>query len=55
MIIMKQPLHRRIEALNRTYRKVAMGKEIAEAIGIQTISDKCFHFNEWLNKLGNLT
>ncbi len=35
----------------KKYRKVAMGKTIAEAIGVQTIREKCPHFNEWVKKL----
>lgn len=36
---------------DKKYRKVAMGKTIAEAIGIQTMRKKCPHFNKWLEKL----
>jgi hypothetical protein len=45
---------KRLESLKRGYRKVAMGKTISEAIGIQQIRAKCSHFNEWLNKLEQL-
>lgn len=41
----------RIKALNNGYRKVAMGKTVSEAIGIQTIRRQCPHFNNWLTKL----
>jgi hypothetical protein len=33
------------------YRKVAMGKTIAAAIGIRTMRKKCLHFNRWLEKI----
>ncbi|ETR71214.1 MAG: ATPase [Candidatus Magnetoglobus multicellularis str. Araruama] len=39
----------------KKYRKVAMGKIIADNIGITTIRKKCPHFNEWLSKLELLT
>jgi len=42
---------RRIIALNNSYRKVAMGKVITEAIGIPILRKKCSHFNEWLTGL----
>ncbi|GAB6147257.1 DUF4276 family protein [Desulfocicer niacini] len=35
---------KRLEKLNAGYRKVAMGKIISEAIGIQTIRKQCPHF-----------
>ncbi len=41
-------------ALKLGYRKVAMGKAVSEAIGIQAIRRKCPHFNNWLVKLENL-
>ncbi|MCE5340775.1 MAG: DUF4276 family protein [Planctomycetaceae bacterium] len=46
---------KRIFKLNNGYRKVAMGKTISEAIGVQNIRGKCPHFNGWLNKLEQLT
>jgi len=46
---------KRLQTLSYNYRKVAMGKTIAEAIGIQTIREKCPHFNKWLKKLELLT
>jgi hypothetical protein len=46
---------KRLESLNPGYRKVAMGKIISENIGIQTIREKCPHFNEWLTKFEALT
>ena len=42
---------KRLEALKNGYRKVAMGKTVSEAIGIQTIRRQCPHFNNWLTKL----
>lgn len=45
------PSKRLQNLLDKKYRKVAMGKTIAEAIGIQTIREKCPHFNEWLERL----
>lgn len=39
---------------NPSYRKVAMGKVITEAIGIPTLRQKCSHFDQWLSKLENL-
>jgi hypothetical protein len=40
---------------NPSYRKVAMGKVIAESIGIPAIRKKCSHFNQWLFRLEKLT
>jgi hypothetical protein len=45
---------KRLETLKTGYRKVAMGKTISEAIGIETIRKQCSHFNDWLTKLENL-
>lgn len=45
---------KRLEALDRNYRKVTMGKIIAESIGIPIIREQCPHFNDWLTKLENL-
>lgn len=42
---------KRLESLKKGYRKVAMGKTISEAIGIQVIRRECPHFNNWLAKL----
>ena len=42
---------KRLESLKNGYRKVAMGKTISEAIGIQAIRRECPHFNNWLEKL----
>lgn len=45
---------KRLEALKDGYRKVAMGKAVSEAIGIQVIRRQCPHFNCWLTKLEDL-
>ena len=45
---------KRIQALKNGYRKVAMGKAVSEAIGIQAIRRQCPHFNKWLTKLEQL-
>jgi len=45
---------KRIIKLNDSYRKIAMGKTISEAIGIQNIRGKCPHFDGWLIKLEQL-
>jgi hypothetical protein len=42
---------KQIMTLNHSYRKIAMGKAITEAIGIPTLRRKCAHFGEWLAKL----
>lgn len=42
---------KRLQALKSAYRKVAMGKTVSEAIGIQTIRKQCPHFNNWLTRL----
>ncbi|RJP30632.1 MAG: DUF4276 family protein [Candidatus Omnitrophota bacterium] len=46
---------KRLTALKDGYRKVAMGKILAESIGIQKIRMQCPHFNCWLTQLENLT
>ncbi len=45
---------KRIAALMSGYRKIAMGKVIAEAIGIATMRRQCPHFNQWLISLEQL-
>ena len=45
---------KRLQKLCANYRKVTMGNTIAGTIGIQTIREKCPHFNEWLKKLESL-
>ncbi|MBV9576810.1 MAG: DUF4276 family protein [Gammaproteobacteria bacterium] len=44
----------RLNNLMNNYRKVAMGKSIAEAIGINKIRSQCPNFNEWLIQLENI-
>lgn len=44
----------RLKALKNGYRKVAMGKTVSDAIGIQAIRRQCPHFNNWLTKLEHL-
>jgi len=45
---------KRLIRLNSSYRKVAMGKTISDAIGVQAIRKKCRHFNNWLTRLEQL-
>jgi hypothetical protein len=45
---------KRLDELKHGYRKVAMGKTVSEAIGIQAIRRQCPHFNSWLTNLENL-
>ena len=45
---------KRLKELKNGYRKVAMGKTVSEAIGIQAIQRQCPHFNNWLTKLEHL-
>lgn len=45
---------RQIMTLNHSYRKAAMGKAIAQAIGIPTLRKKCIHFHEWVVRLEGL-
>lgn len=45
---------KRLGTLKSGYRKVAMGKTVSEAIGIQTIRRQCPHFDSWLTKLEHL-
>jgi hypothetical protein len=45
---------KRLISIDNSYRKVAMGKTISEAIGIQTIRQKCPHFNNWISKIEQL-
>lgn len=46
---------RQIYRLFPGYRKVAMGKSAAEAIGIPKMREKCPHFHDWLTRLENLS
>jgi len=45
---------KRLLALNPAYRKVAMGKTIAEAVGIDQMRERCPHFDAWVGKLESL-
>jgi hypothetical protein len=45
---------KRLISIDNSYRKVAMGKTISEAIGIQTIRQKCPHFDSWISKIEQL-
>lgn len=45
---------KRLISIDNSYRKSAMGKTISEAIGIQTIRQKCPHFNNWISKIEQL-
>jgi len=45
---------KRIMRYNASYRKVAMGKTISEAIGIKKMREECSHFNEWLQSIERL-
>ncbi|MFE4106742.1 DUF4276 family protein [Almyronema epifaneia] len=46
---------KRILAHFPTYKKVSDGTQLAEIIGLQTIREKCPHFNTWLHKLQSLS
>lgn len=45
---------KQLEALINGYRKVAMGKTVSGAIGIERIRKQCSHFNDWLTILEHL-
>lgn len=45
---------KKLLGLKKGYRKVVMGKTVSEAIGIQSIRQKCKHFDSWLTKLEKL-
>ena len=45
---------KQLEVFNPAYRKVAMGKTIADSIGIQEMRNQCPHFNDWLTRLEHL-
>jgi hypothetical protein len=45
---------KRLMSFHKGYRKVAMGKTIAEAIGISTMREKCPHFDCWVTRLEQL-
>jgi hypothetical protein len=42
---------KRIESLYPGYRKIVMGRAIAQKIGVRTIRQHCPHFNAWVNRL----
>jgi len=46
---------KRLEKLVTGYKKVIMGKVIAQSIGITKIRQECACFNAWVNKLEQLT
>jgi len=45
---------KRLISIDNSYRKVAMGKTISEAIGIQTIRQNCPHFDNWISRIEQL-
>jgi len=45
---------KRLISLYSSYRKVAMGKTISEAVGVQVIRQKCPHFDNWVTKIEQL-
>lgn len=45
----------RLGALKPRYEKVLHGSAIAARIGIHRIRERCPHFDDWINKLENLT
>jgi hypothetical protein len=45
---------KQLTALKSGYRKVAMGKTVSNAIGIQAIRKQCPNFDKWLTKLEQL-
>lgn len=42
---------KQLETLFYNYRKIALGTEISNAVGIPNIRAKCPHFSNWLTKL----
>lgn len=42
---------KRIESLYPGYRKIVMGRAIAQKIGVKTIRKHCPHFDSWINRL----
>jgi hypothetical protein len=51
-----QPPSKRLkEILPSTYRKPEDGQSITASIGLELIRQQCPHFNEWLNRLENLS
>lgn len=45
---------KQINRLRPGFRKIAMGIEIAEKINIDTMRQKCNHFNDWLTRIEQL-
>uniref|UniRef100_UPI004057C918 DUF4276 family protein n=1 Tax=Candidatus Electronema sp. TaxID=2698783 RepID=UPI004057C918 len=45
---------KRIAVLTNGYRKIAMGKTIAESIGIPVMRRNCPHFDQWLTTIEQL-
>gem|GEM_PF-2134616 len=45
---------KRLVTLMNGYRKVAYGKMISEAVGIQSMQRQCTHFNDWLTRIEHL-
>jgi len=50
----KKAPSKQLSRIKPGYRKVAMGKAVAEGIGIARIRERCPHFNDWLDCLENL-
>lgn len=46
---------KRLEGLYNPYQKVTDGVRIAKTIPLDTIKNKCRHFNDWLTRLEGLT
>ncbi len=46
---------KRIQELYPNYNKPVFGSLISEDIGLQTIRDKCMHFNSWIEKIESLS
>jgi hypothetical protein len=45
---------KRIESLYPGYRKIVMGRAIAQKIGVKSIREKCPHFDAWVSRLESL-
>ncbi|MCE1245315.1 MAG: DUF4276 family protein [Firmicutes bacterium] len=43
-----------LEQLQKRYKKVNMGSDIARKIGLSTIRSQCPHFDRWISKLESL-
>lgn len=46
---------KRLHSMYPSYDKVFLGSLISEEIGLETIKNKCVHFNNWLTKLTSLS